>query len=145
MAKSIEHSEHFQMARRIGKIIAPDFRIMSTEALESGASCIDLTAKTIEVSENTRIFEAVGAILFSLGQLKYRNDPRFGESFGRVKDLNEERLIETLSKQSAQLDTLAQEWSINVFSENWTLSSDRISSIISAQIKTYSEWKEYFS
>lgn len=144
MSKSLEHSTKFHMVRRIGKIISPDFRMLARNDFARQESCLDITRKTIEVSEKATPFDAVGTVLFHLGHLRLRDQKRFAEHFGDFKASNENELVKRLSRQGAMADRYAAEWAIQMFVDNFNVSPERANAIVSSQAWTESEWEEYF-
>lgn len=144
MTYSVEHSNNFHMARRIVKIIAPDFRVFATEDLQEGHAVLDLTKKTIEVPESRDEISTVALILFQLGHLRLKGLEEFDEHLGNIKDIGEKRLIAKLSKQAAKADKLSAEWAVQVLKGVFDVAPNQALSLVEDQIWDEDEWKSYF-
>jgi hypothetical protein len=147
MPQSLEHSKHFHLARRIARIVAPDFRVFTTEAIKEKEYVLDLKSKTIEIGEKTRDFEAVGAILFCVGQLRIKKSGQYPEHFGNlslISSQDEALIIGILSAQGEKVDRLASAWALEVFVSNWNVSVERAASIFESLTWNASEWDEFY-
>lgn len=145
MSYSLEHNTQFHFVKRLVKIIAPEYRVFSSEALEHNHCVLDVRLKTIEIGEGTDIQTAVGAILFQAGHLRLRKDKRFKEHFGSVDSVKDEAvLIQKLVKQGALLDRLAAEWAISIYTANWNLLPAKSRSLIQPFIWSELDWSNYY-
>jgi hypothetical protein len=147
MSYSVEHSNNFHMARRIVKVIAPDFRVFATEDLAPGCSVLDLEKKTIEVPDFQNEIETVALILFQAGhlRLKVTQAPGFEEHFGTLNDIGNKRLVSRLSRQGATADQYAAEWAMDVLKGIFGVSETRAKALIEPQVWDEAEWREYYS
>lgn len=145
MSHSIEQGVHFHLARRFVKLIAPEFRALASPDLEQDACILDLTQRTIEVSESASELHAVGAILFQLGHLRLRERLELSEHFGRIPPgLTERQLLGRLAKQGAIADELAVDWALSVFSANWPVSEEDARAIVSRYAWDRKTWRRYY-
>lgn len=145
MSNSLEHNTQFHFVKRLVKIIAPEFRVFSSEALEKEQCVLDVRLKTIEIGEGTDIKTAVGAILFQTGQLRLRKDKRFREYFGSFENVKDEAiLIQKLARQGALIDKLALEWAITIYSSNWHIVPAKTRTYIQPFIWSEKEWEIYY-
>ena len=146
---SIEQQQDFHVVRRLLKVIAPDFRLLASEAVEPGDSVIDVKRRTIEVGENTEIFQAVGSLLFQMGHLMLRhNHPDFDIFFGQDLDKwigREDDLIEKLSGLGVEADRFASRWAKTVFIAYWPIDEMKVDEIIDQYTMNRDQWKEYWS
>jgi len=147
MCYSVEHSNNFHMARRIVKVIAPDFRVFATEDLEPGHAVLDLQKKTIEVPDFQNEIETVALILFQAGHLRLKTTeaPDFEEHFGNISDIGSKRLVSRLSRQGASADQFAAEWAIDVLKGVFSVSETEAKTLIEPQIWDEADWREYYS
>ena len=145
MAYSVEHSNNFHMARRIVKIIAPDFRVFATEDLQEGHAVLDLTKKTIEVPDSRDEIKTVALILFQLGHLRLKGVEEFNEHLGNINDIGEKRLISKLSKQAAKADKISAAWAVQVLKGVFDVAPNKAKILIEEQIWDEEEWRAYFS
>jgi hypothetical protein len=148
MAYSIEHSNNFHLARRIAKVIAPDYRVFATEDLSPGHSVLDLQKKTIEVAESKSELQTVSMILFQLGHIRLKGHSEFAEHFGNFGDfgnLNKKRLVAKLIKQGAKVDLLAADWAFEVLRGVFAVDSKLAKELIYSQVWDEEEWKDYFN
>ena len=145
MAYSVEHSHNFHMARRIVKVIAPDYRVFATEDLEPGNSVLDLSKKTIEVPDFQDEVQTVALILFQAGHLRLKDLPGFEEHFGNIEDIGSKRLVSRLAKQGAAADRLAADWAIEVLVGVFNVSNVHANDILNGQVWDEDEWREYFA
>lgn len=145
MAYSVEHSNNFHMARRIAKVIAPDFRVFATEELPSGHAVLDLQKKTIEVPESQNDIETVALIVFQLGHLRLSQHEEFAEHFGNIEDIGAKRLISRLAKQGAKADQMAASWAVEVLQGVFAVRQSEAESLIFAQVWDEGEWRDYLS
>ncbi len=144
MPSSIEQSAPFNMARRLVRLVAPDFRVFATEELQQGEVILDLRKKTIEVAEGTPDLEAVAHILFQAGHLRLRSRRDLAEHFGKIQDTPETTLISALSQQGTKADRLAYRWAFRVLCGYWNVSPDHARRLISPYVWGNSEWEEYY-
>lgn len=142
--KSLEHSPKFHLARRIAKIVAPEFRVFATEQLEKNTAVLDLDRKTIEVSERSWEFEAVGGILFQLGHIRQLGDRKLSEHFGKFKTHDEKKLIKRLIRQGLAADKAAAEWAIEILIANWSIMPERAHAVIESYIWSTDDWQSYY-
>ena len=145
MSYSIEMGVNFHKVRRLAKIIAPDFRIFATEALRAEDCVLDMTQKTIEVGEKTSEMKAVAAILFQVGHLRLRNDPKFAEHFGKIQIENEKILTKRLIKQGVEADKKASEWAIEALVGAWNLDRAYAQKLVESYVWCQQEWADYYS
>ena len=145
MSHSIEMGSHFHKARRLAKIVAPDFRIFATENLDPGQCVLDLRAKTIEIGERTRELQAAAAILFQAGHLRLRTEEGFDEHFGKITIVSEKRLIKRLREQGQEADMRASDWAIEALSSNWNIDKVQAKSLIDPYVWDDTEWGSYYS
>lgn len=142
---SLEHNNQFHFVKRLVKIIAPEYRVFSSENIEHDQCALDVKLKTIEIGEGTDIFKAVGAILFQAGHLRLRWDVRFKEHFGILENAKDETtLISKLSAQGALADKLALEWASTVFSSNWNITSLKAREFIHPYVWSEDEWTQFY-
>lgn len=146
MSHSIEHSNNFHLARRIAKVIAPEFRVFATENLEPGQAVLDLKYKTVEVGESKNEISTVAAILFQVGHLRLKDVPELAEHAGNITNCSgDKRLINKLSKQGATADELAAEWAIEVLCGVYAVEAKSARDLISSYTWDEDEWKSYYS
>jgi len=147
MAYSVEHSSNFHTARRIVKIVAPDFRVFATEDLSPGHSVLDLKKKTIEVPDFQNEIHTVALILFQAGHLRLRNldHAGFKEHFGEILDIGDARLLARLARQGAGADRFAADWAIDVLKNAFSIEESEAEALIEPQVWDESKWREYYS
>jgi hypothetical protein len=142
---SLEHNTAFHFVKRLVKIVAPEYRVFSSEALERNQCVLDLRLKTIEIGEGTEVLTAVGAILFQAGHLRLRKDSRFKEHFGNIDHLKDEAItIQKLARQGYMADKSSLNWAITVMSSNWNLHPSKSRTIIQQFTWTEKEWSDYY-
>ena len=147
MPYSVEHSNNFHMARRILKIVAPDFRVFATEALRPNESVLDLAKKTIEVPDFQDEMQTVALILFQIGHLRLKDYDflNFKEHFGRIEDVGEARVIARLSRQGAGADRFAADWAIAVLKNVFAMEESKAKTLVEPQVWDETRWREYYS
>jgi hypothetical protein len=147
MPRSIEHTNSFHLARRIAKLVAPDFRVFATPDIKAKDVVLDIQRKTIEVGEGATPFDAAGAILFSAGHVLLYKDGRYPTHFGRVSEVSvssDSALISILSRQGAAADRAAATWALGIFVSNWNVSIERATSILEAYAWDVKDWENYY-
>lgn len=146
MSHSIEHSNNFHLARRIAKIIAPDFRVFATENLEPGQAVLDLKRKTVEVGESKDELISVAAILFQVGHLRLKDILEFAEHNGNISTIaGDKRLINKMSKQGVAADQLASEWASQILANVYAVDPYKAQDLVSSYSWSEDEWKTYYS
>ena len=147
MAYSVEHSSNFHTARRIVKIVAPDFRVFATEDLSPGQSVLDLKKKTIEVPDFQNENQTVALILFQSGHLRLKDVDYAGfkEHFGEILDIGDARLLARLARQGAGADRFAADWAISVLKNAFSIEEPEAEALIEPQVWDESKWREYYS
>lgn len=145
---SIEQTNDFHVCRRLVRIIAPDYRLFATPRVPEYACVLDVSQKTLEVGETSDVFQAIKALLFQLGHLRLRNDPRYSLFFG--DDIKHwtgtpEALIETLARQGVKVDHSAAKWASSVFRSYWPDQEDIEPELFDLYVFKLGHWREYFS
>ena len=141
---SLELTGPFHTARRIAKMVAPDFRVFATSALSEGEVVLDLKSKTIEISEHTEQQKAIAAVLFQLGHIRLRSHSDLSEHFGNVLDINEKRLINKLVRQGLQADGLAAKWASDILCLIFDTTPEQANALVDQFVWTEEEWKSYY-
>lgn len=143
---TLEHSNRFHMAKRIIRLIAPDFHLFSTKEIPAGSSALDLRKKTIEVGETSDEILAVACVMFQLGHLRLRDRSKFKEHSGNFKEELEDRktLLDKLSKQGADADKLAAQWATKALQRVWYVPEGKSEDILESMIWSKSEWLNYY-
>lgn len=144
MPRSTELTTHFQYARRLARLVAPGYRVFSTDQLKRNECVLDVRRRTIEVGEGTRDFDAVGAVLFLLGHIRLLSEKEFSDHFGKFADKNEVTLLQRLTNQGTRADKKASKWALEVMLGNFAVTEERAKSIIESYIWDQEMWREYY-
>lgn len=144
MPRSTELTTHFQYARRLARLVAPGYRVFSTDQLRRNECVLDVRRRTIEVGEGTRDFDAVGAVLFQLGHIRLSREKEFADHFGKLTSTDEVDLLERLCKQGTKADKKASKWALEVMLGNFAVTQERAKSIIESYIWEQEMWREYY-
>jgi hypothetical protein len=145
---SIEQTNDFHLVRRLARIIAPDFRLFATARVPDYACVLDLKKKTIEVGESDDIFRVIPALLFQLGHLKQKDDPRYALFNGNgVSEWpgSMDALVEKMSRQGVKADFEAAKWASSVFRSYWPDREDIEADLFDRYVSKLSEWRQYFN
>jgi hypothetical protein len=145
---SIEQLPAFHMVRRILKAVAPDFRLLANPQLEPGVSALDVSQKTVEISEDTEIFQAVAALLFQIGHLVLLKDQKYDLLFGRGFSSwvgSEGALVDRLSDLGVDADIFASNWALMVLISYWPLSDKKAKQLLSPYAWHKKDWTQYFN
>lgn len=133
---SLERSLQFHQVRRILKTVAPDYRILANPGLNQGFSAIDLSKKTIEISESEGTIEtAVPSLLFQIGHAIWHRHNGFEENLSK----------EDYSHQNEMIDQFASEWATKVLTMYFHFDSDKARKQVTQLVWSYKDWVFYFS
>lgn len=136
------------MVRRILRVIAPEYRIMANSGLEAYQSALDLKKKTVEVGENTPIFDGVAILLFQIGHLILADRPEFGYFFGKniaKWKYSEKTLVNKIIALGMMADQIAFEWASEVMAQYWPMALNETQQLVQRNIWTKDEWTQYFN
>ena len=145
---SLEQMPDFHQIRRIARVFAPEFRILSNPNLEARESVLDIRKKTIEVSEYSSLADMAGSLCFQLGHLILYRDPDFALFFGQgIKDWKgtADELIEVLSGLGVRADHFASRWATDILCAYFHEEGQKTAQNIQDHVWSKDQWKEYFS
>lgn len=134
---SLEQNRKVHLARRLMRLFAPDFRIVALSDLPAKASALDLQKKTIEVSEECEVPEALAAILFAVGHLKARAQGLFTKHFG-VGIASVDELI----CEGVQADLFASDWAYTQLVEVFRV--EDASKLLEVLVWDEATWRNYY-
>jgi hypothetical protein len=140
----LEQSAKLHLARRVLRVVAPEFRLFVNSDLQPGQCVLDLQKRTVEVGENEDELEAVASVLFNTGHLILANNPDFAEHAGDIGDVNENRLVTRLVSQGIKADQMAVAWAAPVLAKNWNLSELEANELLSSFSWSKNEWLHYY-
>lgn len=135
---SLEQNRKVHLARRLMRLFAPDFRIVALSDLPEKASVLDLSRKTIEISEECSVTEALAAILFSVGHLKARSQGLYTRHFG-LKNAS----LDDLITEGVQADSFAARWAYTQLVEVFHV--DDASRLLQVLVWDEATWRNYYS
>jgi hypothetical protein len=147
MTYSIEQNSQFHLARRMAKVVAPQFRVFSTEQLKPGECVLDLKRRTIEIGEGTAENQAIGAVLFQIGHLRLRNDPELQVHAGNFEgfaDQDYKKALQLAIQQGKLADEKAAKWAIERMVSNWNVEAPEAHAIVNSYVWSDSEWVNYY-
>ncbi len=143
---ALEQLPQFHLAKRIAKIVAPQYRLLSTPYLQKEMYALDSKKKTIEVSEQSDISTAVSQILFSLGHVLLEGESQFDLLFGKgLSGYDASKAVEDLSSLGERADSIAFEWAKSAMMAYFNYSEKDASQALSSCLWSNQDWKEYFS
>lgn len=145
---SVEQTNDFHIVRRIVRMIAPDYRLFASSRVPEHACVLDIRQKTIEVGESNDVFQAISALLFQLGHLRLRNEPRYALFFGdgiREWQDSPEALVEKLARQGSKIDHAAVGWASSIFRSYWPDRPDITDTLMNLYVWNPEQWREYFN
>jgi hypothetical protein len=146
LVHSVEQSKEFHVARRIAAVLAPGWRLLATPQLEVEMVAVDLRLRTIEFGEGTGALDLIAGAMFSIGQIRQRDQSHkelfFGRGIRRWAGTDEE-LIDKLADQGAMVDRSALIWARRVLDAFWPESDFRFA--LEKCARRYSDWHRYFS
>lgn len=145
---SIEQTNDFHVVRRIVRVLAPDYRLFASNRIPENACVLDVAQKTLEVGESQDVFQAIGALLFQLGQLRLKSNPRYRLFFGdgiREWPGTPEALVDKLAHLGVKVDRLASRWAAAAFRMYWPDREDIHDDIVQQYTWDFGQWREYFN
>ena len=130
--RSIEQLKSINIARRLLRLWAPEYRIVALEGLERAVSALDRIKKTIEVSELSSEAEALAAVLFWVGSLKYPQ-PEYNLD------------MSSYCLEHAEADRQAANWSMRMLILLFGFEPEAAEELISPLIWGERDYLEHFS
>lgn len=134
---SLEQNRKVHLARRLMRLFAPDFRIVALSELPPKASALDLARRTIEISEECTVSEALAAILFSVGHLKARALGLYARHF--AVDTGS---VDELVNEGVQADSFAADWAYTQLVEVFRI--EEADKLLELLVWDEATWRNYY-